>query len=839
MNRDETIALFERCETARAAAMAKALADGKQEDEARDVVHEAARTVWNGWAEPLLAEREAMEANGRWAAGKDWRGNLEPQNDETRDWMARAAADFTRIHFLVRGVEATEVNAGEVKHDAAPEEPPVKTLSVEDGAVNFSGFKFPGDALFGSTTFSGDALFDSATFSGDASFGSAAFSGDASFGSATFSGSASFDSATFSGDASFDSATFSGTAWFIHATFSGDARFDSAAFSGNASFGSATFSGDALFDSAAFSGDASFDSATVSGKAWFFSTNFSGTALFDSATFSGDARFIHATFSGDARFTGAMFSGTWFGSATFSGDARLTNATFSGDAWFDSAAFSGDAWFDSATFSGNARFDNATFSGTASFGSATFSGTARFDSATFSGTWFTSATFSGNAWFTSATFSGDTLFDSATFSGDASFDSATFSGTARFDSATFSRVNFKEARFYKAAFFSDARFAENAVFETARFASNAFFVRAVFQDTADFSLVKFDQYADFGRVQFHCAANFNAVRGDRAFSLAEVTFEHVPDFIQAHFEEAPRLDNLTVVARMIPAFPALGRRKGENGEDIEPTRIQKTRHWLKRKRTLPSRILRGVWPRLMNADRDIPARWRALKRLALQAHDQDREHEFFAQEIRSARFAGDWPVPWPVWKASVWLGFFRFWFGILYGLFSNYGRSVARPALWWFLGVAVAAVFYLGEQPGMAWQRALAEHRGAVSPYAATTLEAWRQRRPCYEPRPRPTAFTSGEVSVIALSEKLRAQTSAPYEALQLALRDGFLFLYGDADTAHRTYGCLFGVELYGGGTPVAIVPPQIGMWSALHKLYSAIMIFLFGLALRNMLKMK
>ena len=39
--------------------------------------------------------------------------------------------------------------------------------------------------------------------------------------------------------------------------------------------------------------------------------------------------------------------------------------------------------------------------------------------------------------------------------------------------------------------------------------------------------------------------------------------------------------------------------------------------------------------------------------------------------------------------------------------------------------------------------------------------------------------------------------------------------------------------------TPIAIVPPRVGIWSAMHKLYSAVMIFLFGLALRNMLKMK
>jgi len=46
--------------------------------------------------------------------------------------------------------------------------------------------------------------------------------------------------------------------------------------------------------------------------------------------------------------------------------------------------------------------------------------------------------------------------------------------------------------------------------------------------------------------------------------------------------------------------------------------------------------------------RDVPARWRALKRLAIQGHDTDRELQFFSGEVRSARFAGDWRLPWPV-----------------------------------------------------------------------------------------------------------------------------------------------------------------------------------------------
>ena len=63
--------------------------------------------------------------------------------------------------------------------------------------------------------------------------------------------------------------------------------------------------------------------------------------------------------------------------------------------------------------------------------------------------------------------------------------------------------------------------------------------------------------------------------------------------------------------------------------------------------------------------------------------------------------------------------------------------------------------------------------------------------------------------------------------------------LDGSSEAAHRTFGCLYGVELYGGSTPVAIVPSAVSTVSAIQKLFSALMIFLFGLARRNMLKMK
>jgi hypothetical protein len=57
-------------------------------------------------------------------------------------------------------------------------------------------------------------------------------------------------------------------------------------------------------------------------------------------------------------------------------------------------------------------------------------------------------------------------------------------------------------------------------------------------------------------------------------------------------------------------------------------------------------------------------------------------------------------------------------------------------------------------------------------------------------------------------------------------------------DATRRAFGCLYGVERYG-GNPVVYVPRSVAIASGIQKLLSAIFIFLFGLAVRNMLKVK
>jgi hypothetical protein len=399
-------------------------------------------------------------------------------------------------------------------------------------------------------------------------------------------------------------------------------------------------------------------------------------------------------------------------------------------------------------FPGDASFDSAAFQGRASFASAAFSGGAQF----------ASAAFSGRAW-----------FDSAAFSGDASFDSAAFSGRAFFRGQTFT----------KDVFFSKARFGPGR---------------------ADFGLATFERVVQFDGAAFMGEADFNAVSGKRTFSMSGAKFEGVPNFIQAHFEEAPRLDNVVVT----------------------PTKN----------------------PELLSADKalDLFARWRELRRLAIQAHDTDRELEFNAQEIRAEQAASGWPIPN---KAHGWKIWLRLYFGWLYGVFSDYGRSLFRPLAAWAIGILAFAAFYLSQTDAMQTGRyAMWQSVPCYPP--PTYSEIWRNNWKMWE-KPKSgaaslnetVAANSNETVVGGLSEKLRSQTNARAEALHLAFRNAFVVLDGGSDASHRMYGCLYGLELYAGQNPVPIVPSAVSTASAIQKLISGVLIFLFGLALRNVLKVK
>jgi Pentapeptide repeats (9 copies) len=286
MNRDESIALYER---------AQAAEEKKKGDGAK---------VWNVWAEEMLDRKAELEGSGQWQTKAGAFGPLVPQNQPTREWLEAAAADFSNHIFQ-------DADFGRCSFPAA---------------AHFDQAIFSGDANFCIATFEWAARFDGATFKGDAGFLNARFKEHAGFASATFNGSAGFGGATFKADAGFGGATFKADAGFGGATFKADAGFAGARFERCAGFLGARFKAHAGFDGARFKWYAGFDGSTFKADAGFGGARFKGHAGFASARFERDARFERATCQRSFILGGAEF---WkipdFIQTTFSEAPRFDN----------------------------------------------------------------------------------------------------------------------------------------------------------------------------------------------------------------------------------------------------------------------------------------------------------------------------------------------------------------------------------------------------------------------------------------------------------------------------------------------------------------------------------
>ncbi len=178
-------------------------------------------------------------------------------------------------------------------------------------------------------------------------------------------------------------------------------------------------------------------------------------------------------------------------------------------------------------------------------------------------------------------------------------------------------------------------------------------------------------------------------------------------------------------------------------------------------------------------DPDGSAKFRRLKKLASEAQDQQREQEFFAQELRCPPLRGDKPFGG---------GMARFWLGWVYGGVSDFGRSLIRPFLLWLSSIFLFSVYFFALGSGTSWTKCAVGSSDPIS------------------------------------------------EALYLGFRNAFLKVdWNDAVNARRTLGCLYGVEF--GGTPV--LPPSVASMSLVQAFVSIGFILLFLLALRNLLRLR
>jgi hypothetical protein len=297
---------------------------------------------------------------------------------------------------------------------------------------------------------------------------------------------------------------------------------------------------------------------------------------------------------------------------------------------------------------------------------------------------------------------------------DINFRGFIFPGNAWFDSATFKGTTW----------FDSATFEETA-FARATFKGSAYFASAIFTKSTSF------RGAEFRSKGKTADADFTAIKVERALDLTGAHVSKVPNFCQADFKQAPDLDGVS--------FP-----------------LPSARPW-------------------RPGDPDLIPKYRAIRRMAIQGADYEREQMAFKGELRSRRWRID---KW--WDPSSWLG-------VLYDGIADCGRSITQPAIAWGATILAFAAFY--------WSRAV---RGAEARCA-----------------------DGGGAFV---------------QALYLSVKNGLVLFAGTRDArVNQAYVCLYTGSAEQPHIPASVTFVE----TLLQFPISAVLIFLVLLAVKNRFKIK
>ena len=419
-----------------------------------------------------------------------------------------------------------------------------------------------------------------------------------------------------------------------------------------------------------------------------------------------------------------------FSGHDFESEVSFVDFRFPGAASFEGTTFDEEASFDRAQF-----HDDAKFTGAVLLKGATFLGVEFMGDALFSGAKFAERTF-----FPDSRFHGAIRFDRARFEGEIDFHSNEFHGDVSFNRAEFvGRTTFYQAIFLGVAHFQNITISDITLFNEVRFCAEAYFDRTVLETPLHLLQTKFES-----------DASFTTISG-ASLILHRLEFEELPDFSGAHLEEPPQFDTLNLDAARL------------NQREV----------------TTPIGSL--------------SARWRALRRLAEQGHDHERELQFFKGEVIARRGTED--------KRT----HLRYWVGWLYELFSDFGRSMAQPLVWLVVSVWIFAGIYASQSPRL------------LTPA---------------DPQPPLCVSGSGNATIAALT--LSVHNAAPFAGV------------GSSETVDQIYACLYGTAMSqmptqgtfpATGTPG--VPYAVALVGVAQFFVSAILIFLMVLAIRNWFRIK
>ena len=403
---------------------------------------------------------------------------------------------------------------------------------------------------------------------------------------------------------------------------------------------------------------------------------------------------------------------------------------------------------------------------------------------------FRSAVFKRRAEFRAAQFLADAIFIEATFSRPSTFTLAHFVGDANFAQATFAG----ESDFAGKADFAGAKFHRAAHFHTATFGADAHFDAAKFKAGASFQNVKFQQWAVFGQSLFWGDAIFqdaefsNHTEFDRSVFFENSTFSqatfHGPLYVtHTSFKKgaiftALRAKSLLLFNVDFAQLPVFSAAHFDEPPQFDHVDLD------------PARLD----PQSERAPlTSLPGHWRALRSLATRSHNHELELQTFKGEIIARRGIVDrWPHS-------------RFWAGWLYQIFSDFGRSMTRPLVWLLFSISFFAGIYASNSPELS-QFPVPKHACCISGSG--------------DPR----------VAVLVLS----VHKAFPFTGI------------GSSGKLEQTYACLYGLETGDPSTQEPLstglspnIPDAVAFFGVVQFFLSAVLVFLFVLAIRNWFRIK
>ena len=389
-------------------------------------------------------------------------------------------------------------------------------------------------------------------------------------------------------------------------------------------------------------------------------------------------------------------------------------------------------------------------------------------------------------------FPGPATFEGATFFGRASFAGAEFIGRTDFRKATFERISdFTSAKFRRLAIFVETTFRNEAIFLSNQFDSDVRFDRATFEDELSFNQSRCASWCSFEGASVASRAMFMKTKIHRRADIRQANFSGyfiVDDCVfsgDVGFDHANFLDGAYITGS---SFKKNAYFKAVSGKGLFLTNVDFARlpdfaaaHFdeapqLSGVDLAPSRFAKDPTT--------SPERWRALRRLAIHDRDHELELRCFEGEIRARRGTVDnWTH-------------LRFWAGYAYQLLSGFGQSMTRPLIGLGASILVFAGLYL------------------ATSYHASQSEVM------------PPACIPSSAEAFASAATLSIHRALPFAGI------------GSSGKADQIYACLYGLRTNTQSDHALVtgpvIPNTVVIAGTLQFFISALLMFLFVLAIRN-----